>query len=447
MADQIAESERLSAAGVVRAAARISSRSGPGRTEQDCSEVQAAGLPWRHRPLGCVAMLLAQSTSHSSHTGPVQSGHGGPVSAGRRPLRWLAAAVPEASTDHERRRRRQASGGGVRRPSSSPRTRAASDSALPATARRPDGSANAHSVQPAPGPGHFAGCLTAQGEVFLLPADGHGHHAEDSRGYPGAEQTDGCERDLGGHGGSPLPGWMLAPAARFMAEALPGGCGRGDGLPAAWPFCAARSPGEACKLRGAAVAQRNRSRAWRLAQGGIWTLAARPAGPRRLQEQAVSLADPPGVVLAGVMRYWWMVMACSWQMAPVRGLAAAPGRQGRTALAAVAVALGSGARAAASAGSVHAADRALVRHYLSADRPGCRFPASPPAAPAANQEAFSVLRSCGTRRWSRQAHLQLDEPAGRVVHLAHGQAEPVPDKPEPLAAGPGDQLVGVLRLL
>src|SRR5215470_6949388 len=65
----------------------------------------------------------------------------------------------------------------------------------------------------------------------------------------------------------------------------------------------------------------------------------------------------------------------------------------------------------------------------------------------ANEESFWVMRACGTRRWSRQAHLQLDEPAGGIVHLADGQAEPVPQKPEPLTAGPGDQVFGALRLL
>ena len=111
-------------------------------------------------------MLLAQSTSHSRHTVPSSPGRGGPVSAGRPPLRWLAVAAPDASMAHERRRRRHTSDGRVGRPSSSPRTRAPSDSALPAAAvRRPSGSANAHSVQPAPGPGHFAGRLTGQGEV------------------------------------------------------------------------------------------------------------------------------------------------------------------------------------------------------------------------------------------------------------------------------------------
>src|SRR5215510_16399351 len=56
------------------------------------------------------------------------------------------------------------------------------------------------------------------------------------------------------------------------------------------------------------------------------------------------------------------------------------------------------------------------------------------------------MRACGTRWWSWQARLQFDEPAGGVVHLTHGQAEPVPEKPEPLTAGPGDQLFGALHL-
>lgn len=198
-------------------------------------------------------MLLAQSTSHSRHTVLSSPGHGRPVSAGRRPLRWLAVAAPDASPAHERRRRRHTSNGRVGRPSSSPRTMAPSDSVLPAAARRPGGSANAHSVQSAPSPGHFACRLTGQGEVFLLPVDGHGHHAEDSRGYPGAEQADGCERDQGGYGGPPLPGWMLAAAARFMAEALPGGCGRGEGYP---PLGRSAPPGALAR------AQRRTRRCW-----------------------------------------------------------------------------------------------------------------------------------------------------------------------------------------
>src|SRR5215469_14622763 len=43
--------------------------------------------------------------------------------------------------------------------------------------------------------------------------------------------------------------------------------------------------------------------------------------------------------------------------------------------------------------------------------------------------------------------LQLDEPAGGVVHLTDGQAEPVPEKPQPLMAGPLDQFFGVLYLV
>ena len=48
---------------------------------------------------------------------------------------------------------------------------------------------------------------------------------------------------------------------------------------------------------------------------------------------------------------------------------------------------------------------------------------------------------------SRQPHLQLEHPPGRVVHITHGQAEPVPEKPEPFTAGPGDQFFGALRLV
>ena len=44
------------------------------------------------------------------------------------------------------------------------------------------------------------------------------------------------------------------------------------------------------------------------------------------------------------------------------------------------------------------------------------------------------------RRLSWQARLQLDEPAGRVVHLLDSQAEPVPETAKPFAAGPGDRL-------
>ena len=36
--------------------------------------------------------------------------------------------------------------------------------------------------------------------------------------------------------------------------------------------------------------------------------------------------------------------------------------------------------------------------------------------------------------------LQLDRPPGGVVHLRYRQAEPVPQAPEPFAAGPGDRL-------
>ena len=50
-------------------------------------------------------------------------------------------------------------------------------------------------------------------------------------------------------------------------------------------------------------------------------------------------------------------------------------------------------------------------------------------------------------RWRRdvrrcQAHLELGHLAGCVGHLLHGQAEPVPQKPDPLTAGPGDEFFG-----
>jgi hypothetical protein len=38
-------------------------------------------------------------------------------------------------------------------------------------------------------------------------------------------------------------------------------------------------------------------------------------------------------------------------------------------------------------------------------------------------------------------------PLGSVVHLTHSQAQPVPQKGEPLAAGPGDQFFDALRLV
>src|SRR6516162_7067496 len=37
--------------------------------------------------------------------------------------------------------------------------------------------------------------------------------------------------------------------------------------------------------------------------------------------------------------------------------------------------------------------------------------------------------------------LHLDHPPGGAVHLRHRQAEPVPQAPEPFAAGPGDRLL------
>ena len=102
---------------------------------------------------------------------PSSPGRGGPVSAGRPPLRWLAVAAPDASMAHERRRRRHTSDGRVGRPSSSPRTRAPSDSALPAAVRRPSGSEETQRQRERPlrsasaRPGSLAGRLTGQGEV------------------------------------------------------------------------------------------------------------------------------------------------------------------------------------------------------------------------------------------------------------------------------------------
>src|SRR5215831_16133015 len=54
------------------------------------------------------------------------------------------------------------------------------------------------------------------------------------------------------------------------------------------------------------------------------------------------------------------------------------------------------------------------------------------------------LFRCGWRHggplgW--QLHLQLDHPARRVADLADGQAELVPEPPEPLTASPGDRLL------
>jgi DNA-binding CsgD family transcriptional regulator len=66
-------------------------------------------------------------------------------------------------------------------------------------------------------------------------------------------------------------------------------------------------------------------------------------------------------------------------------------------------------------------------------------------APLTNRGGFF---RCGWRRgrpFGRQGHLQLNHPARGVVHLADGQAEPVPEKPEPLTAGPGDELFGALH--
>src|SRR5262245_42454991 len=46
-----------------------------------------------------------------------------------------------------------------------------------------------------------------------------------------------------------------------------------------------------------------------------------------------------------------------------------------------------------------------------------------------------------------QAQPELGHPPGRAVHLTDGQAEPVPEKPDPLPEGPGHQLFGALYLV
>jgi hypothetical protein len=68
--------------------------------------------------------------------------------------------------------------------------------AAPTTARPVDAgaalSANVPAVHPASRPCHRVGCLTGQGEVLLLTADGHAHHADDSGDYSGGKQADCC---------------------------------------------------------------------------------------------------------------------------------------------------------------------------------------------------------------------------------------------------------------
>jgi hypothetical protein len=77
--------------------------------------------------------------------------------------------------------------------------------------------------------------------------------------------------------------------------------------------------------------------------------------------------------------------------------------------------------------------------------PAGLFPAAGPVAEdgdchVAPLGAGRVAKRSVISSW--QTHPQVDHPARRVVHLSDGQAEPVPEKAEPLPAGPGDQLFG-----
>ena len=180
--------------------------------------------------------------------------------------------------------------------------------------------------------------------------------------------------------------------------------------------------------------RRTSSRAARLAQGGIWTLTARSAGP----------AAPSGA--GGLARRPAGCRPGGFHEVLMDGGHARPPRQGS---------IGRGCGCAVLRLHVPRPTKAAcapqaavtVRHCFSVDRPGCRFRRHRRPRPPRTRRCSPVLRACGTRRWSWQARLQLDEPTGRVVHLAHGQAEPVPKKPEPLATGPGDELFGGLRRL
>src|SRR5215472_11430005 len=66
-------------------------------------------------------------------------------------------------------------------------------------------------------------------------------------------------------------------------------------------------------------------------------------------------------------------------------------------------------------------------------------PSSMEAQPA--RRAMSVSASAAGEVIRDPGRLQLDRPPGGVVHLRYRQAEPVPQAPEPFAAGPGDRLL------
>jgi len=63
--------------------------------------------------------------------------------------------------------------------------------------------ANVQPGQPASCAGRVVGGLTGEGGVSLLPADGDGHHADDSCDDAGGEQADCRERDQSRHDGPP----------------------------------------------------------------------------------------------------------------------------------------------------------------------------------------------------------------------------------------------------
>src|SRR6516162_3263398 len=57
-------------------------------------------------------------------------------------------------------------------------------------------------------------------------------------------------------------------------------------------------------------------------------------------------------------------------------------------------------------------------------------------APAASAGAVASDPGC----------LDLDHPPGGVVHLGHGQPEPVPQAAQPFGAGPRDRLLQLMRV-